>query len=85
MGTVWATHTGGRSSAVRTVIDDNVIRCTIEDADGVSAESRAYCNDASAAIRRIMNRRVQGFIAKHDAKTDTTTETFILERPRAVL
>jgi hypothetical protein len=81
MGTVWANHSGGKSSAVDTALDANVVRCTIADADE-KIETPAYRDEAMAAIASIMGLKVQGFIAKHDSKTGVATETFILERPR---
>ena len=58
-----------------------------EDASGneVAEESRvsnpsAYRHEAIAAVSRLTERRVVGFIPKHDKKTDTATEKFILER-----
>jgi hypothetical protein len=83
MGTLWANHTGGKSSSCETALDNNVVRCTIEDAEA-KLDSAAYRDDAMAAISSIMGLKVQGFIAKHDAKTGVATETFILERPRRV-
>ena len=83
LGTLWANHTGGKSSSVDTALQDNVVRCTIADA-GEKIETAAYRDEAMATISSIMGLKVQGFIAKHDAKTDVATETFILERPRRV-
>ena len=83
LGTVWANHTGGKSSAVDTALKDNVVRCTIADAEE-KLDSPAYRDEAMAAIASIMGLKVQGFIAKHDSKTGVATETFILERPRRV-
>ena len=59
-----------------------------EHADGNGAkpeESRvsnpnAYRHEAIAAVSRLTERRVVGFIPKHDKKTDVATEKFILER-----
>jgi hypothetical protein len=41
----------------------------------------AYRHEAIAAVSRLTERKVVGFIPKHDKKTDIATETFILERP----
>ena len=53
--------------------------------NGVAEESRvpnptAYRHEAIAAVSRVTERRVVGFIPKHDKKTDIATEKFILER-----
>ncbi len=40
----------------------------------------AYRHEAIAAVSRLTERRVVGFIPKHDKKTDVATEKFILER-----
>ena len=53
--------------------------------NGVAEESRvsnpsAYRQEAIAAVSRVTERRVVGFIPKHDKKTDVATEKFILER-----
>lgn len=53
--------------------------------NGKPEESRvsnpsAYRHEAIAAVSRLTERRVVGFIPKHDKKTDTATEKFILER-----
>jgi len=37
-------------------------------------------HEAIAAVSRLTERRVVGFIPKHDKKTDVATEKFILER-----
>jgi hypothetical protein len=81
MGSVWQNHTGARPGAVSAEIDGDVVRCAIEKADGQSPDSNRYRNEATAAVGRIMGRRVRAFIPKHDEKTDTTTDTFILEPP----
>ena len=36
---------------------------------------------ATAAITRITGRRVVAFITKRDKQTETSTQTFLLERP----
>ena len=82
MGTLWADHTGGKSSAVDTALDDNRVRCRIEDAGGSCVDTPAYRAQAMASIASITGLKVKAFIAKHDTTTDVATETFILERPR---
>ena len=85
MGTLWADHTGGKSSAVETALDDNVIRCRIEEAGGGCVDTPAYRAQAMASISSITGLKVKAFIAKHDSATDVATETFILARPRKKL
>jgi hypothetical protein len=82
MGTVWQNHTGDRPGTVSAVIDGDVVRCAIEKAEGQSPETAGYRNEAIAMVARVMGRRVNAFIPKHDKKTDVTTDTFILEPPR---
>jgi hypothetical protein len=38
--------------------------------------------NATAVITRITGRRVVAFIPKRDKQTETSTQTFLLERPR---
>jgi Na+-translocating membrane potential-generating system (MpsC) len=40
-----------------------------------------YRNAAIAAVSRTTKRKVLAFMSKHDAKTDTATEVFILDLP----
>ena len=40
-----------------------------------------YKHAAAAAVTRLTRRRVTAVISKHDAKTGTVTETFILDAP----
>lgn len=47
-----------------------------------SPQSSRYRNEATAMISRLTGRRVLGFIAKRDAKTNLASHTFILERIR---
>ncbi len=44
------------------------------------SNQRAYRQEAIAAVARLTERRVVGFIPKHDKKTDVAIEKFILER-----
>ena len=39
-------------------------------------------HNATAAITRITGRRVVAFIPKRDKKAETSTQTFLLDRPR---
>ena len=83
---------------LRVEIDRDVIRCVIEEKDPeaqdhedgeppaeveLSPDSRKFDYNATAAITRVTGRRVVAFIAKRDKKTQTSTQTFILDRPRA--
>jgi hypothetical protein len=98
MGSVWQRHAGHRPSQVSTQISDSVVTCELHDAirdpdadepaegerprPGASPESAGYRHEAIAAVSRITRRRVMGFIPRHDAKTSTATETFILDGVR---
>jgi uncharacterized protein YbcI len=53
-----------------------------EPADARKRSTNAYKLDATSAVRRLTHRRVNAFITKHDAKTDTATEVFILDTSR---
>lgn len=48
----------------------------------LSVDSPGFQHNASAAVARVMGRRVAAFIPKHDKKTELFTHTFILARPR---
>ena len=57
------------------------------ESDGPVEEPRVtntagYRNAAIAAVAKATNRRVVGFIPKHDKKTDVATATFLLEQKR---
>lgn len=82
MGNVWQNHTGERPGAVSSKVDGDVVKCAIEKADGQSPQTAGYRNEAIHAVAKIMGRKVNAFIPKHDKKTDVTTDTFILEPPR---
>jgi hypothetical protein len=57
-----------------------------ETADGaeanLSTDSAGFGYNATAVITRATGRRVVAFIPKHDKKTQTSTQTFILDQPR---
>jgi hypothetical protein len=97
LGSVWQRFSGERPSSTTVEIDKDVIRCVIEDqapearadenrespADAhLSPDSRRFDYDATAAITRVTGRRVIAFIRKRDKTTRTSTQTFILDRPR---
>lgn len=48
----------------------------------VSPDSHTYKHNATAAVARATGRDVVAFIPKRDKKAETSTQTFILERPR---
>jgi hypothetical protein len=53
-----------------------------EPADARPRSSNAYKLDATTAVRRVMHRKVNAFVSKHDPKSDTATEVFILDGSR---
>jgi uncharacterized protein YbcI len=53
-----------------------------EPADARKRSPNAYKLDATSAVRRLTHRRVNAFVSKHDAKTDTALEVFILDPSR---
>ena len=83
LGSLWEHHsTGGRPESINAAIADNVVKCEISGAEKTPS-SAAYRHRAIAAVTRITGRRVMAFIPKHNSKTDTSTETFVLERNAA--
>ena len=96
LSSIWQHHAGARPSAVSTELSGDVVRfvmqdaisgISVQDADGDGAELRSpdtvgYRNEAIAAVRRITGRRVRGYIPKRDKKTDTATDTYVLEPMR---
>ena len=42
-----------------------------------------FRREAMEAVTRITHRRVLAFVSDHDAKTNTATETFIIDSPPA--
>jgi len=76
-------------------MEQHVVRCVIEEGaaqpeaeeDGeMSGDPRlspaGFQHQATAAIARATGRRVVAFIPNRDKKTETSTQTFILDRPR---
>jgi hypothetical protein len=98
LGSVWQRFSGQRPRSTNVEIDRDVIRCVIEEgppearvaedpessADAsLSLDSQRFNYNATAAITRVTGRRVIAFIPKRDKGTQTSTQTFILDRPRA--
>jgi uncharacterized protein YbcI len=50
--------------------------------DARPRSTNAYKLDATTAVRRVTHRKVNAFVSKHDAKTDTALEVFILDGSR---
>jgi hypothetical protein len=97
LGSVWQRFSGQRPKSTNVEIEKDVVRCVIEenspealleedgestvDADA-SPDSRRFDYNATAAVTRVTGRRVVAFIPKRDKKNMTSTQTFILDRPR---
>jgi hypothetical protein len=97
LGSVWQRFSGQRPKSTNVEIEKDVVRCVIEenspdalleedgestvDADA-SPDSRRFDYNAAAAVTRVTGRRVIAFIPKRDKKNLTSTQTFILDRPR---
>jgi hypothetical protein len=97
LGSVWQRFSGHRPKSTNVEIEKDVVRCVIEentpeaqleeddettaDADA-SPDSRRFDYNATAAVTRVTGRRVIAFIPKRDKKNLTSTQTFILDRPR---
>ena len=99
IGTIWTHYARGvRPADVQTEIRANVVECVLTGAvdsfdKGMALEDEpaparkrttgAYKLDATAAVRRLTRMRVNAFVSKHDAKTDTAKEVFILDPLRS--
>lgn len=94
LGVVWRRHAGGKPSGTKMELEPDMIKFVLDGAvSGIGAErvdeddgtrspdSTRYRNEAIAAVRRITGRRVIAFIPKRDSKTDTATDTYLLEPP----
>lgn len=96
LGSVWQRCSGQRPKSMTVELDGDRVRCVVEEAPPVAAtdddgdqlpdpdfspESNRYRNDATAAVARVMRRRVVAYIPKRDAKTDLASQVFILHRP----
>ena len=95
LGSVWQRFSGQRPKSTNVEIDQDVVRCVIEerkptqesddDDDEATGELRLSSaglkHNATAAVTRITGRQVVAFIPKRDAKTEVSTQTFLLDRP----
>jgi hypothetical protein len=97
LGSVWQRFSGQRPKSTTVEVEANVVRCVIEegvpdpatDEDPgqmgepvVSPDSASFGYNATAVITRATGRRVVAFIPKRNKKTQTATQTFILDQPR---
>jgi hypothetical protein len=92
LGSVWQRFGGRRPKSASVEIEKNRITCVIEEgapdpasADGEGgspSDSASFNYNATAVITRATGRRVIAFIPKSDKKTQTSTQTFILDQPR---
>ena len=94
LGSVWQRFSGQRPKSTNVEIDQDVVRCVIEerkptqesDEDDEATEelrlsSAGLKHNATAAVTRITGRQVVAFIPKRDAKAEVSTQTFLLDRP----
>jgi hypothetical protein len=94
LGAVWSRFSGQRPKSTSVEIRQNSVKCVIEEGtpDTEADESDEGFDDprlsaadlkqnATAAITRITGRRVVAFIPKRNKETETSTQTFLLERP----
>jgi hypothetical protein len=92
LGTVWCRFSGQRPTSTSVEIRQNSVKCVIEEGtphtdgdeegfDGPRLSAAGLKQNATAAITRITGRRVVAFIPKRDKETETSTQTFLLERP----
>jgi hypothetical protein len=94
LGTIWSRFSGQRPKSTSVEIRQNSVKCVIEEGtpDTEADENEEGLDDprlsaaglkqnATAAITRITGRRVMAFIPKRNKETETSTQTFLLERP----
>jgi hypothetical protein len=93
LGSVWQRFSGQRPKSTNVEIDHDVVRCVIEErkptkesddeeaTEGLRLSSAGLKQNATAAVTRITGRQVVAFIPKRDAKTEVSTQTFLLDRP----
>jgi len=94
LGTIWSRFSGQRPKSTSVEIRQNSVKCVIqegtpdteadEDEEGFDdplLSAAGLKQNATAAITRITGRRVLAFIPKHNKETETSTQTFLLERP----
>ena len=97
LGSAWQRSSGSRPKSTSVEIGKDVVRCVIEegapgsetheDGDGLpdsapTLDGAGFELDASAAIARVMGRRVIAFIPTRDENAGTSRQTFILDVPR---
>jgi hypothetical protein len=95
LGTVWSRFSGQRPTSTSVEIQQNSVKCVIEEGtpdteadedeegfDDPRLSAAGLKQNATAAITRITGRRVVAFIDKRDKETETSTQTFLLERPQ---
>lgn len=93
LGSIWRRFSGRKPRSTNVAIERDVVRLVIEEgeadpdpeADGDDAEARlsqaGLKHQATATVARMTGRRVVGFIVKSPKQSDTSTQTFVLERP----
>jgi hypothetical protein len=94
LGSVWQRFSGQRPKSTNVEIDQDVVRCVIEErkptkesddddeaTEGLRLSSAGLKQNATAAVTRITGRQVVAFIPKRDAKAEVSTQTFLLDRP----
>jgi hypothetical protein len=94
LGTIWSRFSGQRPKSTSVEIRQNSVKCVIQEGtpDTEADENEEGLDDprlsaaglkqnATAAITRITGRRVMAFIPKRNKETETSTQTFLLERP----
>jgi hypothetical protein len=97
LGSVWERFAGQRPESTSVEIERNRITCVIEEGSaepasdeeaqddrepGLSPDSASFNFNAAAVVTRATGRRVIAFIPKRNKKTQTSTQTFILDQPR---
>jgi len=94
LGTIWSRFSGQRPKSTSVEIRQNSVKCVIQEGtpdteadedeegpDDPRLSAAGLKQNATAAITRITGRRVLAFIPKHNKETETSTQTFLLERP----
>jgi hypothetical protein len=95
LGTVWRRFSGQRPKSTSVEVRQNSVKCVIDEGtpdteagqdeqglDDPRLSAAGLKQNATAVITRITGRRVVAFIPKRDKQTETSTQTFLLERPR---
>jgi hypothetical protein len=95
LGSVWQRFSGQRPRSTTVEMGEDVVKFVIEeggpdagsDQDGEAPDDPALSpaglkQNATAAITRITGRRVVAFIDKRDKNAETSTQTFLLDRPQ---